>query len=342
MSALFKKHFWALNLAALALLAWLTSLTVNEVTGGMLFVAPTPPNVTVAESGQAEAAKRGRVPSDEDARDTLNERHIFDLNPMEDDIAADGGEETEEKTEEPKPTADGELEESDLPIDLMGTLVSTDPEQSMATLSIDGSNKLGWVGSEFMDGKAKIVTIAPRHIIIQEGVALTVIKLWTDKAKAAPKGRGKGKDSARGRGKDRNNRDKKSKAKKETKSKPERPGRKDYSKGVKKTGPYDYQIDRGMLDEQLKDLSELGRQARVVPNYRNGKYEGFKLVGVRPGSLYRSIGVRSGDVIKSINGKPIDSPNKALDLFEQLKNSSNINLEIELRGQPKQLNYSIK
>ena len=55
-----------------------------------------------------------------------------------------------------------------------------------------------------------------------------------------------------------------------------------------------------------------------------------------------SIGIRSGDVIKSINGKPIDSPNKALDLFEQLKNSSNINLDIERRGQPKQLNYDIK
>ena len=111
---------------------------------------------------------------------------------------------------------------------------------------------------------------------------------------------------------------------------------------MKKTGPYDYQIDRGMLDEQLQDLSKLGSQARVVPNYRNGKYEGFKLVGVRPGSLYRSIGVRSGDVIKSVNGKAIDSPNKALELFEQLKASSNIQLEIERRGQPKQLNYAIQ
>ena len=164
MSGLFKKHFWAVNLGVLALLAWLSALTVNEVTEGMLFVAPAAPDVSLAESGQAAAAKRGRVPADEDARDNLVERQIFDLNPMEDDITA-SAEEPEDKKEEVKPKADGELEESDLPIDLMGTLVSSDPEQSMATLSIDGENKIGWVGSEFMEGKAKIVTIAPRHII---------------------------------------------------------------------------------------------------------------------------------------------------------------------------------
>ena len=97
-----------------------------------------------------------------------------------------------------------------------------------------------------------------------------------------------------------------------------------------------------MLDEQLTDLTQLGMQARVIPNYRKGKYEGFKLVGVRPGSLYRAIGIRSGDIVRSINGEAINSPNKAMELFNKLKNSSSLNLEVERRGKIEQFNYAIR
>ncbi len=172
-----------------------------------------------------------------------------------------------------------------------------------------------------------MVTIAPRHIIVKESAGLRIVKLWADKKPEKPAARGKGPPRPPPR------------AKKDDKAKK---GKANYKDHVRKTGPYSYEIDRSMLDEQLQDLSKLGTQARVVPNYRNGKYEGFKLVGVRPGSLYRAIGVRSGDVIKSINGNAIDSPNKALDLFDKLKNSSHIDLDIERRGQPKQFAYDIK
>ena len=338
MNALFKKYFWAVNLVAIAALAWTAAGTVNSVAEGALFVVPAPPSINGMDASSAGLAMLGRVPVDDEAKELLVERNVFDLNPREDELAATDGDDDEgEKSDsDDEGTPDGEYEESSLPFDLMGTLVSPDAEASMATVNIDGSNKLAWVGSEFLDGKAKIVAINPRHVIVQEGTNYTVVKLWGDKGK----GKGKG---AKGSARDRSDRGDRNKA--EAKKKPvtnSKPGRADYSKGVKKTGPYDYELDRSMLDEQLKDLTELGSQARVVPNYRNGKYEGFKLVGVRPGSLYRAIGIRSGDVIKAVNGKSIDSPNKALDLFEQLKSSNAIDLAIERRGQPKNLNYSIK
>lgn len=333
MSALLKKHFWAANLAAIAVLAWSASETLNTVVGTALFVVPRAPAVEAGDTEDGQDGAFGRVAVDIEAARDLSSRRIFDLRPPPDD---EGGDEEEDADDGDREVAlaEGELEESELPIDLLGTLVVDDVESSLVTLSIEKETKLGWVGSEFLNGKAKVVAIAPRHMILQEGSQLRVVKLWSDRGARAAAGRGgPGRTATRPKvvaGKTVRKPDK-------AKSK-----RTDYSKGVKKTGPYDYEIDRAMLDEQLQDLTALGSQARVVPNYRNGRYEGFKLVGVRPGSLYRSIGVRSGDVIKAVNSKAIDSPNKALELFEALKSSSTITLEIERRGQPKQLNYTIK
>jgi general secretion pathway protein C len=116
----------------------------------------------------------------------------------------------------------------------------------------------------------------------------------------------------------------------------------DFAQYVQKDSENSYKINRQMLDEQLQDLTQLGMQARVIPNYRNGKYEGFKLVGVRPGSLYRAIGIRSGDIVRSINGKAINSPNKAMELFSEFKNAQNMTLEIERRGQIEKIDYTIQ
>jgi len=93
---------------------------------------------------------------------------------------------------------------------------------------------------------------------------------------------------------------------------------------------------------ELNDLTKLGMQARVVPNYKGGKYEGFKLIGVRPNSLYRAIGIRSGDVVKSVNGAELNSPNKAITLFEELKNQAKITVDVERGGRAMQLLYQVK
>ena len=114
-----------------------------------------------------------------------------------------------------------------------------------------------------------------------------------------------------------------------------------YDKAVEKTGDYKYGIDRAMLNEALADLSELGKQARVIPNYRNGRYEGFKLIGVRPGSLYRALGIRSGDIILSINGEPLNSPNRALELYSKLQHETQLVVGIKRRGKTLTFIYNI-
>lgn len=117
--------------------------------------------------------------------------------------------------------------------------------------------------------------------------------------------------------------------------------RSDYSKIVRQMGPWEYEILVEGMRDATADLNVLGRQARVIPNYKDGKYQGFKLVGVRPGSLYRALGIRSGDVIVKINGRVLDSPNRALELFSALKDEVIMVLELSRRGKPVTIKYNM-
>lgn len=336
MNTLFKKYFWAIKLAGIALLALVSAGVVNDVIASKLFLLPVEGAAKATPGGPAADpvdTELGRVAARVAAANELTARRVFKLEPPV--VVVD------EPEEEPEPEpvkASGELEASSLPINLIGTFVSTTPEYSYANVQIEGEHKIAATGSEYLDGKARVIKIASGHIVLKEDERFTYVSMW-DENKAAARS-----PSARPTVNPRPGRPTPRPSPTPTPPGPiSRAGdRTEIAQGVTKTGAYNYNIDRKMLDAQLQDLPKLQSQARVVPHYRDNQYQGFKLVGVRPGSLYRAIGIRSGDVITAVNGNKIDSPNKALELFEQLKSSSNINVEIERRGQPKTLGYTIQ
>lgn len=343
MNTLFKKHFWVVILAGVALLAFVVAGGIADVVAGKLFAMPAAKwSMPKEGDGASGVGDLGRVAHGEEAAHSLGTRRIFRLDDPT-PVAAVTEPDVPKETPKEEPKSTGELAESQLPINLMGTFVSSVPDYSYATLQIEGEAKIASIGNEYLDGKAKIVKIARGHVVMREDQNYTYVRLWADKtAQAAPPNVPGGgirpngplakpmpvggptptpPDAAVAEGGD-------------TMASP--------AEGITKTGAYDYTIDRKMLDKQLADLSKLQQEARVVPHYQDNQYQGFKLVGVRPGSLYRAIGIRSGDIVTAVNGNKIDSPTKALELFEQLKSSSNINVEIERRGQPKTLNYTVQ
>lgn len=341
MNTLFKKHFWIVKLAGLALLALVSAGIVSVLIGARFFALPMQPKAP--DGGDASATQRGdgRLDRAVEASQLLGARRIFTADwpeppaPPEEETPKDD----EKEDGEDGPVAGG-LEASKLPITLLGTFVAATPAYSYANLQIQGENKIASIGSEYLEGQARVVRIAPGHIILREAAAYTYITVWQEKNEAAATAPA-GADSAYnlksampgssplGRPP--------SISPNPAESKPEDP-----SAGVTKTGAYDYQVSRSMIDKELQDMAKLQREARVVPHFKDNQYQGFKLVGVRPGSLYRSLGIRSGDIITSVNGTRIDNPGKALELFEQLKKSSNISVDIERRGQPRTLSYTIQ
>jgi len=318
METIFKKYFWVVNILVLLLMSYMTATLINEYIGSKFFIMP---QLVMPELEK----KKPEVASSKDKRMSKSiPSDTFNSDKVDEKVAVNEDEEKDEENEEDKENT-GELAETELDIALLGTLVSDDVAWSLATIDTSAGNKLFRVGMNVED-KAEVIYIARRYVLLKEEGKTTILKF--------------GKERKKGRGR--------------TPIRPNQPvaptrvsaapsrARQDYSKSVTKTGDYEWSIDRNMLEENLNDLSSLGMQARIVPNYRGGKYEGFKLVGVRPDSLYRAIGIRSGDVIKTINGEPIDSPNKAITMFEKFKSSSNISIGVERRGQLKDFGYVIK
>lgn len=101
-----------------------------------------------------------------------------------------------------------------------------------------------------------------------------------------------------------------------------------------------FQIPRAEVDKALANISRLYTEIRAVPYFKDGKANGFKLLNVKAGSLFEKLGLRRGDILKSINGNMLDIQS-GLKLFNELKNESNFTLEVERRGAEQAFKYDI-
>jgi general secretion pathway protein C len=111
---------------------------------------------------------------------------------------------------------------------------------------------------------------------------------------------------------------------------------------VREVGEGTYEVSRQEFESATNNMGTLLTQARIVPNLSEGQVDGYKVFAIKKGSLYEKIGLQNGDVIKNINGINISSPEKALQLFQDLRNESAFAVELTRNGQPMTLNYSIR
>jgi len=115
-----------------------------------------------------------------------------------------------------------------------------------------------------------------------------------------------------------------------------------WGQGVKQLDENTYDVDRKEVDRAINNLNELAMQARLVPAFKDGVAEGFKLFSIRPDSLYSKIGIVNGDVIKRINGFEMNDPAKALEVYTKLKDAPRIDVEIDRNGSILRKTYNVR
>ena len=323
MESIGKKLFWVINLALLTAIAFLSTRAVGTWFGADL--------LGIEVVGNTAPPVASKITSKIRQSDTLAEdivrRNIFNSEPPVDSPEEQTETETDEEAEvEEKPIPGSEDECEATPADLKGsaTLVAVPERWSMAVVIAGSKERIVKIGDLF-EG-TEVVAIQTERIVLKRAGLYECV--YIEKPKKEKKNRSSKKEnrySSRSTSRSRKGSDIEK-----------------IRKSITKKGQGQYEVERSMLDEQLEDLTKLSRQARVIPHYVKGKTQGFKIVGVRPNSLYSALGIRSGDILKGVNGEQITSPTKALQFLEALKTTSQVTIDIERRKQKKTFEYEIK
>jgi len=298
MELVIRKYFWAVNLCFVALASLVAAKTVNLFFEAAIAPAPSAP----AARGSARSATS-------EAPATLDLAKLSQMTGLP--LPAP---ETEE--DGPKPDMSAEPVRTSLRVKLLGTLVSTAPGWSIASILDLGNQK----SSTLMVGdrvqSAEVLSIQRDRVIIANNGRREFIGAEAGDGAPPPPPI----------------------ATTRPVTEPAQP----YGAGIKALDENNYEIPRGEVDRALANLNDLAMQARIVPAFKDGQAEGFKLFSIRPDSLYSKIGIVNGDVIKRINGFEMNSPEKALEIYTKLKDTNRIDIELDRNGSTLRKTYNVR
>lgn len=83
----------------------------------------------------------------------------------------------------------------------------------------------------------------------------------------------------------------------------------------------------------LNDPNSLLQMAQFKPYSREGEMSGFQVSNIRGDSILRKLGLRNGDILTRIDGRPITGPTELLQAYSSLGNSTLVSMDILRRGQ---------
>lgn len=111
---------------------------------------------------------------------------------------------------------------------------------------------------------------------------------------------------------------------------------------VRAAGDNRWVIPRAMAASIRDNLGEQLRLALMQPRIVNGRTDGFIIKKIDAGTLLAQMGLRRGDVLKRVNTMPFDSPEKALQILQQLREARQLNVDLERDGKPLTFAYAIE
>lgn len=92
----------------------------------------------------------------------------------------------------------------------------------------------------------------------------------------------------------------------------------------------------------LNDPNSVMGLINVRPYQKDGQLVGYRLRPGKDRSLLRRFGLRSGDIVTSVNGVPMNNPVKALEVLRDLSTASQISVDVLRNGAPQSFTFSVQ
>jgi general secretion pathway protein C len=282
----------AVNLAIVLSLAWVISLWGNLFINSYLGPEPV---------YHKKPAKTAKAPAQEDKTDysAIVSRNIFSPTASRPTPAP----KPKVIRRQPKPAVVPTV----LNLKLVGTIISDQPENSKAVISkSDGREQKIYMVSDEVGKNAVIVAINRLEVLIDNAGRMETLSMKTEKGGLPRSGKRKTKFRIKRGG-----------------------GATATGGGIREIGPGQYAIERPYFENQLKNISGLLVQIRAIPNRdKDGTVNGFKVFQIQQGSMFNKIGLKNNDVIRQINGQPLNSAETGLAMFSALKNETHFAIDL--------------
>lgn len=304
METLLRKYLWAVDLVVVALCATFLGMAASGAVESKLASTPTTARVAPPKPQKPDSKQA----FNKDPRAILRRNIFCSTCPpiLEDDVPTG----TETTTEVQVKTA--------LPIALVAIMYAPPPNGIKWSIAVMHDTEYKTTGAYPVGSKihdATVTEILETRVYLDNAGKAEYIDLF--EAPAPP-------------------------AEKTTVAKAEDPFSQELARGITKLGEHKYELQRGTLESVLGNMALLSRSARIVPEMKDGKAAGFRLFAVRPEGPFAMIGMQNGDIISSINGLEITSPEKALEVYAKLKSASHLSLGMERNGQKVTKEYNIR
>lgn len=91
-------------------------------------------------------------------------------------------------------------------------------------------------------------------------------------------------------------------------------------------------VSRTDFERTLKNPADIYKDARFGPNLAEGKIDGYKIYQVPSNHIFYALGARNGDVIRRVNGMPLNETDKMMELWANIKNSNKIIIDIDRKS----------